>query len=103
MVTKVYFSNVIIESLSLVDGVGLSEFAARNLKDWNISLNNSFYAYLMQCYPNNFAAIVRGNSIKYAVNLIFQESAWRMSLFKGQYNGMPEHEQQNYFKILCEK
>ena len=101
-------SNVFIEthflsSLSLVDGSGLSEFAARNLKDWNISLNNSFYAYLIHHYSNETKAIERGNSIKHLVNLVFHESVWRFAMFKGQSAGIPEHEQQNYFRILCDK
>ena len=79
----------------------MSMNTVENFQNWNTSLNNSFYAHLIQSYPNSSIAIERGNCIKGWVRAISQESTWRLSLFKG-IDVQPCHNRQEFFKLLCD-
>ena len=79
----------------------MSITAARNIQTFITSLNNSFYAYLMQHHRNSSIAIERGNCIKAWAQTIAKESTWRLSLFKG-IDVQHGHNRQEFFKLLCE-
>ena len=79
----------------------MSTMAVENIQNLIVSLNNCFYAYLVQTYSDRTWAIERGNIIKTWVQAISQESAWRLSLFKG-VDVKPNHSRQEYFKLMCD-